>query len=684
MAAAERPRICVVLSGGGALGLAHVGVLSGLEELHVPVDCVTGTSMGAVIGGLYAAGYSPEELDRVARTLDWPSLLRDQPDRRRLPYRRKVDDLTYLVRWELGVSRDGLVPPTGIVPGHRIGSALRLLALRAGGIDDFDRLGVPFRAVATDARTGETVVLGRGDLASAMRASMAIPGLFSPVEIDGRLLVDGGLVDNLPVNAARELGADVIIAVDLDEPLATRDRPASIGSILSESLGVLSRREVERSLASANVVLRPAVASFGLLDFHEVDTFIARGRAAVAEHSEELRALALDTDAWQQHVAAKRRTAPELLIQRMIVDPGPGLAPFVVAHSVRTKPGRMLDPAVLTADLDRLWELGEYERVDFTLVPASADTWELQIHARRKQWGPNYLRFGVALASDLEGSSAFNVLSALTMTRLNRLGGELKVTLQAGERSALTADFVQPLAPSRVPFAAVTLNVSPHKAEERIVDRSAAIDLGLALGRYGELRAGVRRGTMNERTVAGYAALLVIDQLDRVNFPRRGALIVAGAYDSSEELGSDDVYRFADLQTVLAATRGRHTLIGMGRGRSALGGTLPPSARFGLGGLFNLSGLSPGEVHGNYGGVGALLYTYRLGGVPRFADGVYAGVSVEAGNAWERAADIDLGDLRRSYAAVFGVDTLVGPVYAAYGRTTGGKDSLYLYVGRSF
>jgi NTE family protein len=703
-----RPRVCLALSGGGAVGLAHVGVLRALEELRVPIDCVTGTSMGAVVGGLYAAGYSPEELEHIVQRLDWSALLRDTPDRRRLPFRRKIDDLTYLSRWELGVARSGLKTPAGIVAGHRIGATLHLLTLRAGGVEDFDELARPFRAIATDARTGETVVLGRGDLGVALRASMAIPGLFAPVQLDGRVLVDGGIVDNLPVGAARSLGADVVIAVDLDQPLATRERPDSIGSILSGSLGVLSRREVERSLAQADFVIRPGIVEYGLLDFQAAGPLIERGALAVAGQADALGRLALDEEAWARHVAARRRTTPKMPLASVTIDPGPGLAPAAVARSVRSLPGKPLDPQVLAADLDRLWELGELEAVDFSLdSAAAAGTWDLRITARPKAWGPNYLRFGVALASDLEGTSSFNVLTDLTMTRLDRLGGELKLAVQGGEQTVLSAEMYQPLSSSRVPFAALGLQGGPTKVQlpvgtesvqYRFVEQRAALDLGLALGRYGETRVGVRheqtrgRPTDNrrdesphfDRTDAGFRWSLIIDQLDRVNFPRRGLLAATELYESSPGLGADEDYRRWDLQTVSAATRGRHTLVGLLHGSSALGGTLPVPERLRLGGLFSLSGLPPGELSGSYGGVATLLYMFRLGRVPRFADGIYAGATVEAGNAWERAADVDLHDLRTSYAIVFGIDTLIGPVYAAQGWTSGGKDSLYLYVGRSF
>jgi NTE family protein len=702
-----RPRVALVLSGGGALGIAHVGVLQVLEGLQVPVDCVAGTSMGAIVGGLYAAGYSPAELEGLVRELDWRGFLRDAPDRRHLPYRRKVDDLTYLSRWELGLSGEGIELPSGMVAGHRLGVALRVLGLRAAGVGDFDRLPLPFRAVAADATTGETVILSRGDLASALRASMAVPGLFAPVERDGRLLVDGGVVANLPVTVARAMGAEVVIAVDLGQPIAEQERPRSLAGVLGRTVGFLTRLNVERELAGADVVIRPKVDEYGLLDFHAAEVLLARGAEAARAQEAALRALAVGADAWRARAERLRRAPPAIRVATLVIDPGPGLAPKAVERAVRSLPGRDLDPDVLRADLDRLWELGEYETVDFELLPAAGGAFDLHITGHRKPWGPNYLRSGVGIYSDLEGTSSFNVLAALTMTRLNRIGGELKASAQVGETPVLAGELYQPLSASQRLFGSLVVQGSFVKQQVPVADalvqyrffsQRVGLDLGLSLGRFGEVRVGARHDSLRARATddrsddapefnrndAGWHAGAVIDQLDTVNFPHRGVLAVADLYEADTSLGADEEYRSLDLQLVAAATWRKHTLLGLLHGGSGLGGARPAGEQVYLGGLFNLSGLPPGEVFGSYGGVASLVYLYRVGRLPNFGEGIYAGLSLEAGNAWESASAVDLGDLRHSVALVLGADTLLGPVYLAHGRTTGGKDSFYLYVGRLF
>lgn len=700
-------RVALVLSGGGALGLAHVGVLRELEQMRVPVDCVAGTSMGAIVGGLYAAGYSPAELERLVATLDWAGFVRDTPDRRHLPFRRKIDDLLYLTRWELGVSKRGFRLPTGVVGGHRLGAQLRLLGLRAAGVDDFDRLPLPFRALAADATDGATVVLDHGDLAAALRASMAVPGLFAPVELDGRLLVDGGVVANLPVDAARAMGAEIVIAVDLGVPLAARERPDSIAGVLAQSLDVLARREVERALAGADVLVRPRVDGWGLLDFQAGAELVERGAAAAREQSEPLRSLAVDAEAWQAYLVRQRRTTPTLPLRQVVLEPGPGLSAAAVQRVVGTRPGADLDAALLAADLDRIWELGLYQSVDFTLERAPGEAWDLLVTGHGKPWGPNYLRTGVSLASDLEGTSSFNLLAALTLTGLDRRGRELKLSSQLGETPILSAELYQPLADSQVPFLAIGLTGSETKrrialdgaaVQYRFLDLRASFDLGLALGRWGEARVGYRRRQTQgrafgerpattpelDRNDSGIGGFLIVDQLDRVNFPRQGVLAVAEYHEARTELGADQQFRRLDFQLVAAATRGRHTLAALAHGRSGLGGELPASEWIGVGGLFDLSGLPPGEVVGSYGGSAALLYLFRLGRLPKFGDGLYAGLSLEAGNAWTSPEAVSSGDLRRAFAIVFGADTLLGPIYVGHGHASGGSDSFYLYVGRTF
>lgn len=702
----QRPRIGLVLSGGGALGLAHVGVLRVLEELHVPLDCVAGTSMGAIVGGLYAAGYSPEELEQLATTLPWRDILLDRPDRRHLPYRRKMDDLTYLTRWEMGFSGGRLRMPPSMIPGQRLGVELRVLALRVAGITDFDDLPLPFRAVAADLATGEKVVLGSGDLATALRASMAVPGVFAPTEVNGRVLVDGGVVANLPVETAREMGADIVIAVDVGTPLASQQRPDSIAGILSRTSSFLTRLNVEHVLPGVDILVRPELGEWKLLDFHASAQILPRGIDAARRQAQALRTLSVGEQEWQAYLRQQRRATTSLRVVSVTADPGPGLEARTVSDKVHSQPGHDLDVPTARGDLKRLWELGEFVTTDLTLAP-EGDAWSLRFTGRSKPWGPNYLRFGLAVATDLEGDSQFDTQAALTMTRLNRWGAELKTAVQVGQSPGIQAELYQPLTASRVPFLATGGSFSQVKTQipigtsteqYRFWVQRLTLDAGLALGRYGELRAGLRRDSTNgraqgddadelpefDRSDGGFRLNLTVDQIDSVNFPRNGLLAFLELYEAKASLGADIPYKRFDFNIVLAGTHRRHTVVGILHGGSALGGTLPPSERLQLGGLFSLSGLPRGEVTGSYGGVATLIYFFRLGRLPNFGEGIYVGASLEAGNLWQTQDQVSRHDLLYSYAIVFGADTFLGPFYFAHGVNSEGKDSFYLLLGRTF
>ena len=257
---APRPRICLVLSGGGARGMAHIGVLKVLEELKIPIDCIAGTSMGAVVGGLYASGMTAQQIDATMRSVDWQEAFRDAPPRRDLAFRRKQDDRNFLVRLPLGLKHGQILLPKGFIQGQKLQETLRQLTLPFSNSTDFDLLPTPFRAVATDLETGDAVLLDKGDLAIAMRASMSAPGVFAPVESQGRLLVDGGLAENLPIDVARAMHADILIVSDVSFPLQPRAALDSALSISNQMLAILVRKDSDRqraSLTAQDILIEP-------------------------------------------------------------------------------------------------------------------------------------------------------------------------------------------------------------------------------------------------------------------------------------------------------------------------------------------------------------------------------------------------------------------------------------------
>jgi NTE family protein len=707
-AAPARPRIGLALSGGGARGLAHVGALSALEELRVPIDCIAGTSMGSIVGGLYATGMSPDEIDRAMGTVDWDNLFSDRPPRRELTYRRKQDDVADLMDAEVGIKDGRVVLPRGLIAGQKIGFLLQSLTLRAAGVADFGALPIPFGAVATDLGTGKAVVLRRGNLGDALRASMSLPGVVAPIEIDGRLLADGGLVRNLPVDTAREICADVVIAIDISTPLDAPSAIRSVTDVTRQVTGMMTQGNIEAQAEAANLLIRPDLTGVSSGDYSKAASIVPIGRAAVLAQRADLEKYALSEEAYTEHLsqlhAALRKPTR---IAAVRIDAPSDVDPRVLRSRVRTQPDSDLDLSTLQSDLSRLYEVGVFERVDFTLSPA-ADGFDLVIRASEKPWGPRSLRFGINFVNDFQGDTDFNLRGRYTRFLVNRLGGEWRTDAQLGTNRRILTELYQPLAFSTIWFVAPSFDfqssvVDVFQDEHRVAEYdvrqfSGALALGAALGRSGEARLGLLHGRGKAHVgvgasdlprldvaVGAWVGTLKVDRLDEAHFPGHGISAGLGAFLARRDLGSDVSYDKLEGFATQFMSRGRNTVfMGLGGGTN-LGSDIPFYTQFELGGLFSLSGFREGELHGQVFGTARVGYYRTAGRLSRKAGhAVYYGAWTEAGNAWESTDEASLSDLRYTGTIGFGVDTFLGPIYLAYGRANGGPDAIYFAVGRSF
>ncbi len=706
--ASARPKICLALSGGGARGFAHIGALQALEELRVPIDCIAGTSMGSIVGGLYATGMSPREIEDAIGTIDWAGLFADRPPRRQLSYRRKQDDVADLMDIEVGLRHGRVVLPRGLIAGQKISFVLQAMTLRAAGVSDFDALPIPFRAVATDIGAGTMAVLSRGNLADALRASMSLPALVAPMEIDGRLLVDGGLVRNLPVDIARQMGAGKVIAIDVSTPLDPPSAIKSVTDVTRQVTGMLTVSSVETQAAAADLLVRPDLTGFTSGDFEKASAILPIGREAILAHRAELAPYALGEEEYAARTAAVRGALkkPERIAAIRIEAPE-AVDERILRMRMHTQPGAALDLPTLGADLVRLYEFGEFERVDFTLVPAADGGTDLVIRAREKPWGPRSLRFGVNFLNDFQGDSDFNLRGRYTRLLVDRLGAEWRTDLQIGRTRRAVTELYQPLWFSPYWFVAPSFEFRSTVAEvfdddRRIADydvglATGAIALGAQIGRGGEARAGVLRGHGHahvdvgaadlprfDATLGAWVATLKLDWLDEAHFPSRGFAGTFGAYLSRRGLGADIAYDKVMGTAAQFLTRGRNTAFMGLAGGTSLGSDIPFYDQFCLGGLFSLSGFREGQICGEVFGVARLGY-YRTAGRLSRKQGrsIYLGAWTEAGNTWDSADAASTGDLRHTGTIGLGVDTFLGPIYLAYGRADGGKDAIYFSVGRS-
>jgi len=704
-----RPKVCLVLSGGGARGAAHIGVLEVLEDMHVPIDCIAGTSMGALVGGAYASGMTLAEMRSLIAGISTQALVTERPPREDQAIRRKLDDRSLLAGPEVGLTdRAALTLPKGIISGVGLETILRRIA-KVQGFRKFDDLGIPFRAVATDLVDGKPVVFSEGELPNVLRASMSVPGVIAPAEVNGRLLVDGGLTDNLPVGVARAMGADVIIAVNLGTPLMTREEIGSLVGVTAQMVNILTEQNVRASLAAlrpGDVLIEPALGDFSFTDFDHLPKTVPIGADAARKAASSLASLAVRGDvyaAWRDRLARvpPPDTAP---VAEIRFEGLHRVNPESARALLETKPGAPIDPDTLDRDLRRLFGAGDFEHVDYRILEESGRR-VLDIDAVEKTWGPNYLRFGLGLGSDFRGDSFFNFAASYRRTWINDLGGEWRTDAQVGATTFLSTEFYQPLSPRHIFFFAPrgeverrTFDVfdgSQRIARYDIRSADAAFDVGADLGRYGEARVGLLTGGLRATLETGPESLappgrvkqgaltaqLVYDQLDSANFPKGGSAASLHLFASQKGLGADDSYTKWDADWLGAHSFGPHTLQAAVKFGGSLDGGLPRYDLFQWGGFLHQSGYPINSLVGERLLFGRVVYTYKLR-EQQFFEGLYTGVSLELGRMDKPLVPGNAPGLLKSLGVYFALDTFVGPLYLGYGIAADGNRSAYLYLGR--
>jgi NTE family protein len=717
LAQAERPRIGLVLGGGGARGVAHIGVLRELERMRIPIDCIAGTSMGALVGGVYASGVEPDAMiDRLSR-VDWDSLFVDDPPRVQKPYRAKQDDYLNLFHFELGLRDWSVQLPPGGTAGYKFEFLLRELVAPAGNFadEDFDRLPIPYRALATDIEDGTSKVFRRGDLAKVMRASMSVPGAIAPVEIGGSLYVDGGLLQNLPVAAAREACADVVIAVNVGSGLLGRRELASALNISLQMVNVLMEQNVRQSLASlkpTDVLITPVLGSYSAADFDDALSLVEKGEIAARAQAIPLSRLSVteaEYAAWRARVLARRPVVPPVTEVRVAAGTG-RVNPEVIERELTEVPGIDLrrrpetdfSLANLQSRLEQVYGGGDFESLDYQMQDRDGQR-TVVVSGREKSWGPNYLKFGLNLAAD-SSQTRFNVAASLRTPWINRLGGEWRNYAQVGYRDRLSSEFYQPVSFRAGAFVAprVEWRQDPlvffldgkRIGELDVQTARAHLDVGLQ-NKYGELRFGVFGGNLTTKEdfglvsfvpnqdvrQSGYIFSAVFDQIDSLTLPQDGLLLSFRSFNTYASWGSDDDYNKTELLAMGAKRFGRHALQLAGYYGDTLRGELPIYDPFFLGGFLRGSGYSMDELVGD--GVRLLrtVYTYELDKLPaNLGRGVYAGGSLEATRGALGVDPATEGQVRYSVSLFVGADTIFGTAYLAFGQALSGDRPRTFYL----
>jgi len=711
----DKPELVLVLSGGGARGVAHIGVIRVLEELHIAPDMVIGTSMGSIIGGLYAAGWSADDMQELVETIDWKNVFTDRVDRKDRSFRRKQDDRPVMIQGRLHF--DGFKPvlPSGVIDGQRLELVLRTVEALSPASADFDDLPIPFRAVAADIATGEAVVIDSGSLATAMRASMSVPGAVPPVRIDGRDLVDGGIAANLPVGIAQELGARTIIAVDISSPLLEEEGEEfeSFMKIYTHLNSLLTAKNRDRDIARLgpdDVLIRPDLGDISFVSFDKVREAAAIGEEAARRQIEELRPFASSKERWatfEQRPWAQALAPIE--IDRIRLENTSKVDDRLVHKALTIEPPESLDRKSLALDLLELYNTRYFGVIGFQLEEVEEDFLELVIETPPPPYGRGSLQFGIGFLDDFDGGSSYHVQVRHQYLPANRRGGEWETIFQIGTVAGARTSFYQPLDWGMRWFVEPSLLYERGKqeiwfdgaaiAEYQFRSSDVRLAAGRVFGKWGELRlaafTGKDRGSpriglpdfqsIDERRGGGEARFR-IDTEDAVVFPTAGADVDLIYTASSASLGADTDFEQIWGKASYAWSMGKFTLMPY----VEYGENLDPFESFfslySLGGLLRLSGLGTHELLGEKIAFARFvgyrqLFRMELAGMKIR---IYAGLSLEAGNAYFAEESVSWGSMLKGFTVFVGGDTFVGPVILAYGRTDGNRDRFYLAIGDRF
>jgi NTE family protein len=702
----RRPKIGLALSGGGARGFAHIGVLQWFEEHRIPVDYIAGTSIGGLVGGMYATGKSPEELRELVDSLEWDVLLRGYPSFEQLSYRRKEDRLYIPGAIILGLRR-GVSLPAGINAGMEIGLVLDRLTLPYDNIGSFDNLPIPFRCVAADLVAAEPVVLKDGSLARALRATMSIPGMFTPVEIDGKILADGGILNNVPTDIVKQMGADVVIAVDIGTPLGDKESLNSLFGVLNQTSGLATMENIRRNLRLADLLISPDLEKYTRLDFNSSAAIIELGYQGAEQKARLLQSFSLSESEWQEDLARRRaRILNDAPVPTFVkVEGVDSRAARSITQGLGKIEGKPIDPEALERELTKVWGTERFETLNYSLIREKGAT-GLLIHAQEKTYGPPFLDLGLALDNTATNDTEVNLLGRLTFYDVGRANTEWRTEFSLGTRLLVGTEYFLPLGESRffvAPYGSYdnllkNIFVSGEKiAEYKQKTARFGVDLGYALSMRSQMRIGYSIGHLNAERSVGSPILPDMSGTQSVatfrwdyfgqnspQFPTRGLLFRSSASWFFKSPGASVGFPQAEARAIYAhRLNDQNILFFSGAGGTTFSRTASPFQKFALGGLFQLGGYGRGEFRGNHYLFGELGYLRRVYRLPSFLGGrsVFAGGWYDGGSAFD---DLDKARYNLSGTGGLLVETRLGPVFFGGSWGEGGRGKFYFALGRIF
>lgn len=719
--AAERLKIGVVLSGGGAKGAAHVGVLKILEEHNIPVDYIAGTSIGAYVAGMYSLGYSASEVEAIMMGVNWDSGYSDTIPRNILSYRDKQLRDRYNIPLNIGYNEGQVRAPSGLLRGQTMSQLLRQSTDLVQQFGHFDDLAIPYRAVATDLETSLPVVISHGSMVKAMQASATVPGALQPAQIEGKLLVDGGIANNMPVDVVKAMGADIIIAVDIGSPLVKKDKLDSTIAVLDQLSNFLTNASTEKQkqlLTDKDVLIRPAIDALSTTDFTIMPLALTLGKEAANGQLYKLSSMSVSPEEYAAYVEAKKAKGKLLMadvrhpINEIVFENQSKVSLNLLTETLNIKPGQAVSKDELNEALKRIYSLNKFERVDAEFVEGE-DGRILTVTTKAKSWGPNYFQLGFNWEDDFNSESAISFDMAYTMTDLTFNGGEWRNEVKLGIEKLFATEFYQPLDRdqqffSRARYQYDTRDWDLYDNNSRILTfdkKTHTIELGI--GYNYTLQGMIELGLVAEKgsivndvwltqdlDFSSYGAYFRFgyDSLDSISFPTSGNRVTLNVYVRNEDFNDsidDNQNQFsvqieADWKGALSV--GNHAFVGKASIATNNNDGVNTLHLSELGGFLNLSGYHKDSIMGAHKVFGAFIYQYDLG---RDALGMtdyplYLGWSLEAGNVWDERTDVTLTDLIYASSLYIGTDTSMGPAALGFGITDLGDKSFYLFVGKNF
>lgn len=740
----SRPIIAVVLAGGGAKGAAHIGVLKALEDMFIPVDIVTGTSMGAYVGGLYATGMSADEIESLIYSTDWNSGYRDRVDRSERRVIEKIYEDHYQINTDLGVGLDGLSSPKGVVQGQGMMTLLRETSGNLPKLDSFDQLPIRYRAVATDIVKLEQVVLDKGLLTDVMMASMSVPGALPPYEIDGKLLVDGGVTNNMPVDLAKAMGADIVIAVDISSEYLDTEQIENFVAVGGQLSNYLVRRTTDEQinlLTDEDTLLSPSVGNMDTMEFHKMPQAYAWGYEVAFKEKEKLSRYSVSTSQYQDYIdhkeEARRKLAygDELVIDRITLNNHSHFDDQVVLNKLDIQTGEAVPTELMEQKVRNLYAIDRFETVTYHFETDNDET-NLVVDVKEKEWGPNYMNFRFFLEEDFSSDSQYSLGVSTNFTGLNRAGAELKLNFDLGTDRRISAVWSSPFLSNSnlVNLASITyskdqkhtpiegfssgssLDMTDNSLSTTYTDWTFEAAVGYQPQFWQSAYFGVRyidgKANLTSLPVFGDAdykrqglfTRYRLDTLDDYSLPTSGFLVdleyfvsddsVSGNSISSDGSNQDVNYSNDVVHEISTKVRGaisfdKHTLVGgleygVVEDKSSENPPIQPKE---LGGFLRLSGISRDSLVGENLLFGSIVYRYKWfeNDFGLFTAPVYFGASLEYGGVWsDTSLSVSDAPLYAAGSVFAGVASPIGPIVFAYGMTEESHESYYLIVGHTF